>query len=112
MVHSAQGHADRVTICEWLLQPIADYWAQTRSWDTNVTINQMRSLIPAQPSNPMSPGLPIELSRLIRERDRRLQQTRVSTLPNWNSMKDIDMTVGFDSWLIYIVRKPCKWLPH
>lgn len=106
MVHSAQGHADRITVCEWLLEPFINHWVQGESWDTRITINNMRSLLPAQPSNPMSPGIPIELENLIQSRNQWLERIGVSNLPNWNRMSDIDMTVGFDSWMIYIVKRP------
>lgn len=103
LVHSAQGHADRVTICEWVLQPILTRVSQGESWDTRLTINRLRSLLPVSPSNPFSQGLPVELAALIQARNQRIQQNFVGNLPNWNSMRDIDTTVGFDSWLIYIL---------
>ena len=70
-----------------------------RGWDTLTTINAMRALLPEVPQPP-------DHRNLITA----LRQTRVQALStlfgggdNWNAVPDIDLSQGFDTWLIYIV---------
>lgn len=109
-VHSVRGRADRVTICAWILELQLAQLRVGRPWDTTTSINAMRAEVAAYPPDPEGP----ELEALIANRNAAFAQhyPEMVRLYQAGQISDIDLSVGFDSWLIYIVSRPRLSLPR
>ena len=102
MVHSRTGYADRITICPWILMPFLQAWETERHWDTSESIDRIRAQFPEDP--------PEDSRSLIEAFWTSRDESITSFLPpgtqGIQSLKDIDMSTGFDMFLLFIVIAP------
>lgn len=87
LIHYVKGQPDRITFCPWLLsRAIADE-AANRLWDTQLSINGLRDLATrySAPNGDFNIG--------------RWRIRRLSRLTRSYGLPDIDVSVGFDTFL-------------
>lgn len=104
-VHPVRGLADRVRICDWVLEEFVAHFSAGQSWDTTLSINHMRTLAPADPADPGSIEGRQQVEGFIEARNAALLPILPDLVIDYDMghLSDIDLSMGFDTWLIYIV---------
>ena len=101
-MNSDDGLADRITICDWFLRGFVAAWSAGRRFDTSITINKIRAAFPVRPEYTLAQDL-LQLFHRAQVASYRRFDRQFAELYATEEITDIDLSVGFDSWLITIV---------
>ncbi|CAF9923492.1 hypothetical protein IMSHALPRED_005942 [Imshaugia aleurites] len=103
LIHAYPGRADRVTVCDWLLQSALQSASQGVDWSTTINIIEMRNDLP---DNPSTGRVQPELVQFIEvERNGLLPEDLAESYNSPRGLTDMDLSIGFDTWLIYVFAK-------
>ena len=90
LTHSAKNQPDRVTFCGWFIDRAMTEDQNNELWNTDLSINGLRDL-----ATRLSTGSIFNIGRWRSERYSRLHRSR--------GLPDIDVSVGFDTFLTTVL---------